>query len=214
MRIDTGILSTNRRWIPLAPLFVLLGSLVLFGSACEQAAVGPDTPVFTEANPPPFLSVSPADPAVAPAPEPVLSAQGEDTIGSWECLAHAEVKAGEEKTVGGGRYELLFREGSLKGTAEISIEEWDSHLLVTRFGPHGIQFGEPVTLTVDYAGTNADPSTENFDGTVPVFWWFNPSNGVWDMISGKNDTKDLTFTVDLKHFSTYGLGGDGTAGWD
>ena len=138
----------------------------------------------------------------------------------WYSLAHADVRPEDQnKTVGGGRYELLFPQGALDKTTEITISEWDSHILEFELGPHGTKFNKPVTLTIDYAGTNADPATEYYDGSKLVVVWFNEKTGTWEQLPGFDNPEQMEYTVTLWHFSRYGCADgtsdwDGTAGWD
>lgn len=130
----------------------------------------------------------------------------------WYLLASAEVKPeDEDKSVGGGRYELTFPLGAVRQTTVITISEWDSHVLECEFGPHGIAFDQPVTLRIDYSGTNADPSSSNYDGSLPEFRWLNPETNLWEVLAGTDDPEELEYYVQLTHFSRYAL--FGKAGW-
>ena len=128
------------------------------------------------------------------------------STGTWYLIASAWVDRNLDKTVGGGRYELHFLQGSLAQGAQITIKEWDSHVLDVEFGPHGIQFGTPVKLRVDYSGTNADPNIAMYDGSRPAFFGFNEQTGTWEEIPGYDDRSQLKYFVELRHFSRYALG--------
>lgn len=130
----------------------------------------------------------------------------------WYELASAEVKKNEKKTVGGGRYELSFPKNAMPYTVVVTISEWDSHVLDFQLGPHGIVFKGPVTLRINYSGTNADPGSNNYDGSVPELQYFNPVTGLWEEVPGFNDESQMKYYVELQHFSRYRLC-SGKAGW-
>lgn len=155
-------------------------------------------------SPPPILT-TPGAPAVA---APQLNASPE----AWYQIAGAWVDADQDETVGGGRYELHFFLGSLREGAQITIQEWDSHVLEFELGPHGTTFDVPVELRIDYSGTNADPGSSSYDGSVPELWWLNDQTGVWEQVPGVLDEQQLKVRCKLSHFSRYSLR-DGRAGW-
>ena len=119
--------------------------------------------------------------------------------------------------VEGSRYELEFPAGAVNQAVAISIYERDPNILDMQFDPHGIQFNKAVELEIDYSGTNADPSSSNYDGSVPAFFWYDDVNDQWVQLEGKNDVGDREYKVMLSHFSRYAVAaippGDGTADW-
>jgi hypothetical protein len=99
------------------------------------------------------------------------------------------------------------------GTDDATIEIWerDPNILDVQFGPHGINFDEEVELRLDYTGTNCDPDSPNYDGSIPSFFYFDPSLQLWVEIPGTDHASEKEYRVDLEHFSRYGL--FGTPGW-
>jgi hypothetical protein len=144
------------------------------------------------------LAVGTLVPVVDPTPE-------------WYELANHDVEAGVTRSVSGGRWELIFRPGSVGNTTEVSISCWDDKVLECELGPHGTQFGAPVELRIRYDDTRADPTCSDFDGTQPAFFWFDDARGVWVELPGVDDRQQKTYVVQLTHFSRYVLGGK--AGW-
>ena len=73
------------------------------------------------------------------------------------------------------------------------------------FGPSGLTFEDPATVVFSYAGVDigsADPAS------LQVYI-FNSLTDTWDLLGGVVDTTAKTITVELGHFSTYGLFRDG-----
>lgn len=135
---------------------------------------------------------------------------------NWYLVANQWVPAGSVTAVQGGRYKLKFYAGSLSQGAQIQVREYNPNVLDFQLDPHGIQFGTPVDLTIDYRGTNVDPLSPNWDGTLPLFLWFNPASSLWEIVPGLNNPLTRTYHVKLQHFSRYQLTTEkqgGTAEW-
>lgn len=186
---------------------VLLAALSLLAMALGGCGVNsplapePASVQYTKDNPPPFLtSPRPPDTFSASAAAPTV----------WYSVASTWVDAGQDKTVGGSRYELHFRSGSLSQGKQVSIQERDGCVIEFELGPHGTVFGEPVDITIDFAGTNADAGSSNYDGSKPVLYWFNEITGIWEVVPGT--LEGLKYHTTLQHFSLYGLA-PGKAGW-
>jgi len=149
-------------------------------------------------------------------PPPVPLSQGPlpeiaEAAREWYDLETEAVVPGLNSTISGGRWELVFRPGSVTETTPVSIRCWDDKVLDCELGPHGTQFGTPVELRVRYSGTKADPSNLAYDGTRPALFWFDDARGVWVEVAGVDDRANETYVVQLHHFSRYVLGGK--AGW-
>lgn len=129
-----------------------------------------------------------------------------------EVMAKA-VKAGKVEVVGGSRYSLEFKEGSLERSAIITISERHPYIVDVVLGPHGSQFGEPVTLVINYAGTANDPDMPYFHGEAPAFYWIDEEKDAWVPHPGWDNPSEKTYTVLLSHFSRYAMT-DGTGGWE
>ena len=187
--------------LSVVPATLMAFVMVLFTGCASDKMAGPQTQGGESSGtlPPALVSPNAATPSVG------LSSSG------WYEIASAEVEPDDEKTVGGGRYGFYFPEGAVSQTTTITISEWDSHVLDVEFGPHGTQFNLPVTLEIDYSSTNADPDSDNYNGAIPAFYWFDQENDVWVEIQGDTDTENLIYTVELEHFSRYSL--RGTPGW-
>ncbi len=130
---------------------------------------------------------------------------------TWYVLTARLVPKAEPTIVSGGRYELSFARGSLDKDALITIEEYDNDILDIELGPHGTVFGEPVVLSIDFAGTTADPGSAWADGREPVVYWLNEKTNLWEEVPGTTDWARRRHNVRLEHFSRYVVGGK--AGW-
>ena len=95
---------------------------------------------------------------------------------------------------------------------QATIQEYNSNVVDFQLGPHGTQFVVPVTVSIDYAGTSADPSSPSYSGGLPVLVWLNPSTGLWEVIAGTDDPLTRHYTVVLTHFSRYALSSSGGTG--
>ena len=115
------------------------------------------------------------------------------------------------KAVTGHRWSLQFEKGSLTSDAQITIQDYDADVLDVQFGPHGTKFPVPVTLSVDFSNTTADPGAAQADGREPVLYWLNDRTNAWEEVPGRVDWVHKKLIVQLPHFSRYVVGSK--AGW-
>ena len=80
-------------------------------------------------------------------------------------------------------------------TIDLPTDELLAKRLVAEFGPHGIQFNTPVTLTFPLTGVvwNGDP--------IEVARW---ENGAWTSLGGSVDLVGAVLQGTTPHFSSYG----------
>ncbi len=186
----------------LALSLALVGASLLTGCGSE-GPTAPVTPVYTSDSPPPFVQSSTAGWGVG------ATAGDSD----WQQVASKWIwwNGG---VVSGSRYTLTFPEGAVSGK-RIRIWERAPHVLDVVFGPHGTEFGQTVTLTINLAGTNVDPGSPNYDGSVPEFYYLNEESDVWEPLPSSRHGAILT--VQLEHFSRYAVASKrpnmGTADW-
>ena len=179
-----------------------------FWTGCGQEAMtsSPGPITYSGDNPPPFLTASGSAGITFVA----------DDSDEWYCVAKAEIED-DGGIVAGSRYQLYFPEDALDDDEVITVFEHDPSVLDVQFGPHGVQFDRAVRLRIDYSGTNADPESDNYDGSTPAFFWFDDVNNQWVRLEGKSDTSRTFYFVYLSHFSRYAVAaippGDGTADW-
>jgi hypothetical protein len=134
-----------------------------------------------------------------------------DKILSWVPVVQTLVRKDQVATVSGHRWSLAFDKGSLTDDTVITIDDYDANVLDVQFGPHGTKFPVPVTLTVDFSNTAADPGAVQFDGSEPVLYWLNDRTNAWEEVPGRVDWAHRQLIVKLPHFSRYVVGGK--AGW-
>jgi hypothetical protein len=109
------------------------------------------------------------------------------------------VSADKGGVVGNGRVSLEIPAGALDEDTYISMEMVDKSNLVVEFGPEGLVFNKPVTMTMKLTGTVA----ENRAATTRIKW-YNPENGKWDEIPNLPVASPDKVGALLEHFSKYG----------
>ena len=196
----------TRPAVPALLALTLLAGCARLSPVEPELASRPATVVADESAPPP--------PSRLYAPTP--GGSGSDLVGGvvaqvWDTICIRLVLPGFFEEVRASRYELKFQKGSLLSSILCTIKEYDPDVIDVQFGPHGTEFKEPVTLSIDFSGTAADPKSEIADGCEPVLWWWNEARGRWEVVPGTTDWKNLRHVVRLEHFSRYVLGGK--AGW-
>ena len=131
---------------------------------------------------------------------------------SWVDICDVLVHKDETKLVSASHYALQFTPGTLASDTTITIKEYDSNVLDVQFGPHGVRFPVSVVLSIDFAGTSADPGSATYDKREPVLYWLNDRTNHWEEVpGGRTDWARKKYIVPLQHFSRYVLGGK--AGW-
>jgi hypothetical protein len=105
-----------------------------------------------------------------------------------------------------GRCTLTLPPGAFEGTQTITMECDDAGGLECRLYPEGLQFSQPVQLTMLLLGAP-------IDGPGATIYWWDPMAGSWVDMMGTYNPKGHTVTADLHHFSTYSPGKGGRAGW-
>lgn len=201
-----------RRTTRLTLLSLLMSSLL---AGC--GSVSPLEPTLTAPpEPAPVVSNEPdiAPPSVlhAPGADPALLdflAKPLNLV--WQVICEKVVQAGRLEVVKAQRYELTFQRTSLDATITCTIKQYDPNILDVELGPHGTKFEDPVTFTIDFRDTEADPHSATANGCEPVVWWWNDQRHRWEEVPGTTDWQARKHSVRLAHFSRYVVGGK--AGW-
>ena len=136
---------------------------------------------------------------------------GVNQLLNWTTVVQTLVLEDQVAVVTGHRWSLQFQKGSLTSDALITIQDYDPNVLDVQFGPSGTKFPVPVTLTVDFSNTAADPGVAHYDGREPVLYWLNDQTGDWVEMPGRVDWASKQLIVQLPHFSRYVVGSK--AGW-
>jgi hypothetical protein len=186
-------------------LRAIVGMLVVAGTwgGCGRAPNAVTTladPFYAEYNPPPALQ-STGSPQLF---------HGADDESGWQTVIDKRIDKGKDKTVSGGRYTVRFFKQSLSHDIDFKLRERSGRIQF-ELTPDGAVFGNPVELTINYTGTNADPHSPNYDGSTPVLYVFNATTGFWEPLPGWNNTAQRIYTARLPHFCLWILGG--RAGW-
>ena len=155
--------------------------------------------------------------AAAPAPPSFLRTTGADTLFAppivldWKLVTSMLVAPGNDVAVPAGRFTLDFRQSSLEKPELVTVMMYDPNILDVKFGPHGTQFKTPVRVTINFAGTAADPGSGSTEKLRPVLWYLDETQNRWVEVPGKVNWETKQYVVYLEHFSRYVLGSK--AGW-
>ncbi len=170
--------------------FALLACLALLLAAmgCEQGSVlAPvDDPGGVNAEPDFYgISSAPTD------PDPMAYEK-----------THGGMVSGEKGgVISNGRVSLEFPAGALDQDTYITMEMVDKSSLVVEFGPDGLVFNKPVTMTMRLDGTKAEGLAETI-----LIKWYNPESGRWEDISNLPVENPNKKSALLEHFCKYGAG--------
>ena len=184
---------------------VVAGALLLAG--CSRSLLTAPATGSTSA------SMSERGIAQVPPPANLLGGVlgGVNQLLNWTTVVQTLVLEDQVAVVTGHRWSLQFQKGSLTSDALITIQDYDPNVLDVQFGPSGTKFPVPVTLTVDFSNTAADPGAAPSDGREPVLYWLNDQTGDWVEMPGRVDWASKHLIVQLPHFSRYVVGSK--AGW-
>jgi hypothetical protein len=134
---------------------------------------------------------------------------------TWSTVASKWVNKTDDVTVAGGRVSVKFVRGSLTAGAQVVIQQRDAALADFIVGPLGTVCGsKQPTVTVDYAGSNADASSMGI-ALVPKLWKLNEATGMWEQVPGTVDLTAKKMTAKVSVLCRYGLSFDspGKGGW-
>jgi len=186
----------------LRPALVLAGALLLAG--CSRSLLTAPAAGTTAAE---------RDVSQVPPPASLLGGviDGVNKLLNWTTVVTKLVLKDQVTVVTGHRWTLEFEKGSLLSDALVTIQDYDPDVLDVQFGPSGTKFPVPVTLTVDFSNTAADPGAAQYAGHAPVLYWLNDQTNTWVEMPGRVDWAGKKLIVQLPHFSRYVVGGK--AGW-
>lgn len=168
--------------------FALLACLALLLAAvgCNEGSV------LAPVDDPGSVGTDPALYGTSSTPDDPVSPNGGNVRG-------ALVSATYGGTVTNGRVTLEFPAGALDEDTYVTMEMVDRSNLVVEFGPHGLVFNKPVTITWKLNGTARENRAEN-----TKIKWRNPdTNGLEDIYynfpaDNPNRVRGL-----IEHFSEY-----------
>ncbi len=198
------------------PRAIAIAGLIVLAGCSRSMLTAPVTDALPKpaASAPPTADTAPAPPSRLTVSSNLLSNPLPKVISAlaWVDLCDVLGHKDETKQVAASHYSLQFTQGSLVTDTTITIKEYDPNVLDVQFGPHGIRFPVAVVLSVDFAGTAADPASATYDHREPVLYWLNDRTNQWEEVpGGHTDWKNKKLIVPLQHFSRYVVGGK--AGW-
>ena len=97
-----------------------------------------------------------------------------------------------------GRVTLEFPPGALDEDTYITMEMVDKSQLIIEFGPHGLIFEKPVTITWKLTGTVRDGLAKS-----TVIKWHNPTTNARENIYNFPASSPNSISGLLEHFSKY-----------
>jgi hypothetical protein len=136
---------------------------------------------------------------------PFIGAVEESPTGDaswWTQVASGKVMPGQSTVISGSRYTLTFPKGSVKKNTIVTISEHHPNIVDVKLGPSDTVFKKPVTLTMYYGNTTKEPPRQ-------TAYAYDPATGKWNSFQGVDDPVARTYTVELDHFSRFGLSSPG-----
>ena len=119
----------------------------------------------------------------------IRNGNGIDSVGNFV----QGTDAGKMVEIGGGR----------GGACRSRFALHDERSLQADFGPAGTDFNEPVYISLSYKSTDlSNVPDENALG----IYYYNSSNGTWELISNNVNTVDKYVEGYINHFSRYAIG--------
>lgn len=195
-----SVLSRSR--LVRGPVFVLgLGlALVFAGCGSESGPLAPEEPA---------LSLDSTDRADLSAAGPVESGLIGGGIGGLLRAVTQLILPRVGGLLSADRYTLIVPPGALPRPTLYELLPLRDGNLTVELGPHGAQFSQPVTLSIDLRQTSLAslPPEE-----VTLYWWDEASRE-WVDVGGDYDPVTGLLTSQLAHFSRYRPGQSPRAGW-
>lgn len=167
--------------------FALLACLALLLAAvgCDEGSV-----------------VAPVDGPGSVSTEPILygisSTPDDPALLSTVKVRGSLVSAETGGTVTNGRVTLEFPAGALNEDTYITMEMVDKSELIVEFGPHGLVFNKPVSITWKLNGTARESRAES-----TFIKWHNPDTGTLESIYNFPAQSSNRVSALLEHFSEY-----------
>lgn len=125
-------------------------------------------------------------------------------------LVSEEITTDGGTVVDGSGTSVDIPAGALPGTTTITIETPpldnippSTIPMVTArdFGPDGVVFSQPVTITIHYT----DASVAGFDEANLEIYYYNEASESWEPLGGVVNTEANTITVTVDHFSLFAV---------
>jgi hypothetical protein len=167
--------------------FALLACLALLLAAvgCNEGSV------LAPVDDPGSVGTEPVLLGISSTPDDPASTNGDKVSGGF-------VSAEFGGKVTNGRITLEFPAGALDEDTYITMEMVDRSELVVEFGPHGLVFNKPVTITWKLNGT----ARENLAETTVIKWRNPETNALEDVYTFPADQPNRVRGL-LEHFSDY-----------
>ncbi|HEX8210475.1 MAG TPA: hypothetical protein VF584_09900 [Longimicrobium sp.] len=79
----------------------------------------------------------------------------------------------------------------------LSLPREGTERALAEFGPHNVEFAQPITIELPYAGTTSE-------GYAAAALWFDESTKLWTSVGGTLTSDGQRVQTQVWHFSTYG----------
>ena len=178
--------------------------LFAFASGCTNSD-SPNAPLASREGPHQASSSSTSTPP-PPTADLVSYEQPKSSSDMRSVTVLVSARSGGSLEAGDARLDIP--KGALAADTRITLSMSSSSAEEYQIEPTGLMFLVPVTLTLDYKDTSADPSSTNYKSTgggVTSVAWFDPSASVWTNIGGTDDTDHQWVCISLSHLSYYAL---------
>jgi hypothetical protein len=188
-------------WTALFVVTAFWSILLLAASGCSSDRV---TAPLLPAEPG-FLPDSPAG-AVSTGSDVDLASPGSGDAGGAQ-TPHTLSKP-VDGTVGGafkvGRFTVVVPPGAFKGVQTLTLTDTSDQFIECILGPDGMQFDEPVTLSINLMGTAGESESTRI-------FRYNAAAGTWDDVGGFYYPELHTVLAYVHHTAVYRPGGPAPA---
>ncbi len=169
------------------PVLILLAALVAFaGCATDQSPTGPAAPAATAMPQSDLFLASRLNGLLTCYPQPYASASA--VIGP------------EGGVLRVGRHTLVVPRGALSAPVRITGETPVGTVAAVEFEPHGLQFAQTATLTLDYSACPL--------GGLQILKRVAYTDDEFNILSylvSRDDLMGMRVSADLHHFSRYAV---------
>ncbi len=193
--------ALQKLWSRAVPALTV--SAVVFGMLGSTGCSTDEAPVTPEASGPP-MTLEPGQVTFAHAPSAVGKASLSNPFGGdWYMIGMLPVSNGVAASGNFSRYSIDVPAGQADFGANLTVYERAEDICDLRVDGSGLS--RAITITIDYAGTNVDPDSPNYDGSSPTFYSYDDVSGLWLYVEGSQNAATKTYEVEV------GGGGGGSS---
>lgn len=169
---------------------LLSRALLTLAAVALTACQGTNAPVAPNTDPALSHTLNGVQ-LISIAPGRTLAPAGDGTL----------VNSKDGATITSGDAQLTVLPGSVPNGTKITMEPLNNGYIEFKFGPNGLQFSSPATLTISAAKANLP----GIDRTLLKVAVASDTVDDWQVAGGTYDPDTDTVTVQIDHFSRYAL---------